>query len=123
MPGRVASQHCPLVFGRKLTLCCAAAGGSRLVVLVGVNDGLDRFAAGVVAPVGLHEHGVDLLEVDGSGMVAHGLDERAGAEVSSGPQDALGDAQDEVECVVGEGVVGQAAEVELGVDARCAWCG
>jgi len=84
-----------------------------MVLPVGVNHGLDRFAAGVVPPVGLHEHCVDLFEVHGSGAVAHGLDERAGAEVSNGPQDAFGDAQDEVECVVGEGVVGQPAEVEL----------
>ena len=30
----------------------------------------------VVAPVGLHEHGVDLLQIDGFGVVAHGFDER-----------------------------------------------
>jgi hypothetical protein len=28
-----------------------------------------------VAPVGLHEHGVDLLEIDGFDPVAHGFDE------------------------------------------------
>jgi hypothetical protein len=50
--------------------------------------------------MGLHEHGVDLFEVNGFGAVAHGFDEGTGTEVSNGPQNALGDAQDEVEGVV-----------------------
>lgn len=39
---------------------------------------------------------------------AHGFDEGSGTEVSNGTQDALGDAHDEVEGVVGECVVGPA---------------
>ena len=84
--------------------------------LIGENDGLLGFVAGVVTPVGLHEHGVDLFEINGLGAVAHGFDECADTEVSHGPQDALGDAQDEVEGVVGERVVRQAGVVQLGVD-------
>ena len=38
----------------------------------------------VVAPVRLHEHGVDLLDADGRGAVAHGFDERTEAKVVDG---------------------------------------
>ena len=94
----------------------AAVGTSGLGFLVGEDDGLLGFVAGVVAPVGLHEHGIDLLETDGFGAVAHGFDERAYTEVPDGPQDPFRDAQDEVERFVGEGVVRQAGEIELGVE-------
>ena len=43
--------------------------------LIGENDGLLGFVAGVVTPVGLHEHGVDLFEINGLGrwgQSAHG---------------------------------------------------
>jgi len=89
---------------------------SVLGFLIGENDGLLGFVAGVVTPVGLHEHGVDLFEINGFGAVAHGFDEGADTEIPHGPQDAFGDAQDEVEGVVGEGVVRQAGVVQLGVD-------
>jgi len=36
--------------------------------LVGDDEGLLRFFTGVVPPVGLHEHGVDLLEIDVHGV-------------------------------------------------------
>ena len=55
------------------------------------------FVAGVVTPVGLHEHGVDLFETGGFGAVAHGFDEGSDTEVSHGTKDAFGDAQNEVE--------------------------
>ena len=35
----------------------------------------------VISPVGLDKHAVDLLEVDGAGLVADGLDEGAHAGV------------------------------------------
>ena len=93
-----------LCFAGKSFFCvCPAA--SVLGFLIGENDGLLGFVTGVVTPVRLHEHGVDLFEVNGFGVVAHGFDEGADTEVSNGPQDALGDAQDEVEGVIGEGVV------------------
>ncbi len=38
----------------------------------------------VVAPVRLHEHGVDLLDADSPGAVAHGFDERTEAKVVDG---------------------------------------
>lgn len=40
----------------------------------------DRFgglSGGVVPPMGLEKNGVDLLEIDGLGLVAHGYDESA----------------------------------------------
>ena len=74
IPWRVVSQRCTLVFGRKVFFCvCPAA--SVLGFLIGENDGLLGFVTGVVTPVGLHEHGVDLFEVNGFGAVAHGFDE------------------------------------------------
>ena len=121
IPGRILvarlrpAPRCPLVFGRKSVLHRALAA-SILGFLVGDDEGLLGFVAGVVTPVGLHEPGVDLLQIDGFGVVAHGFDERADTEVPDGPQDAFRDAQDEVERFVGEGVVRQAGEVELGVE-------
>ncbi|MEI6604774.1 MAG: hypothetical protein WCP35_05655 [Verrucomicrobiota bacterium] len=118
IPWRVASPQCPPLFGQK---CLFGPDGSRVGVagvglLVGENEGLGGLVLHVVAPVRLHEHGVDLLEIDGLGLVADGFDKSTGAEVPDGAQDAFGEAQDEVERVVGEGVVRQAGEVELCVD-------
>ena len=84
-----------------------------------MDEGLLRFVTGVVAPVRLHEHGVDLLEIDGFDAISNGFDEGTGAEVSNGTQDAFGDAQHEVEGFVGEGVMRQTGEVQLGVDVGC----
>lgn len=69
-----------------------------------------------MTPVGLEEHCVDLLEIDGFGAVAHGFDERADAEVFDGPERAFRAACDEVEGFIREGGVRQADAVELGVD-------
>ena len=105
-----------LCLAGKVLVLHRALAASALGFLVGEDDGLLGFVAGVVTPVGLHEPGVDLLQIDGFGVVAHGFDERADTEVPDGPQDAFRDAQDEVERFVGEGVVRQAGEVELGVE-------
>ena len=52
----------------------------------------------------------------GFGKSARQSNEGFGAEVPDGPRDALRHAQDEVEGVVGEGVVRQAGDVQLGMD-------
>jgi hypothetical protein len=41
--------------------------------LIGLDEGLLGFVAVVVPPVGLHEHGVDLFEIDAVGLVANGV--------------------------------------------------
>lgn len=50
-------------------------------ILVGVawtnESGFDGFAFGVMTPVRLQEHGVDLAEINGFGLVPNGFDERA----------------------------------------------
>ena len=53
------------------------------------DEWLGGLVAGVVTPVGLHEHGIDLFEIDGFGLVAHGFDEGADAEVFHGPEGAF----------------------------------
>ena len=58
-----------------------------------------------MAPVGLEEDVVDLLEVDGFGAVADGFDHGANAEVFDGPEGAFGAAGDEVGGGFGEGIV------------------
>jgi hypothetical protein len=84
-----------------------------------LDEGLLGFVAVVVPPVGLHEHGVDLFEVNGLGLVANGFDERSDAEVFDGAQGAFGSAQDELDGILGEGGVGQGGEVELLMDVVC----
>jgi hypothetical protein len=49
--------------------------------LVAVDKRLGGFLPGVVPPVRLHEHGFDLFEIDGFGLVADGFDQGADAEV------------------------------------------
>ena len=60
------------------------------------------FVAGVVPPVGLHEDGVDLFEIDGCGAISDGFDEAADAEVFNGTQGAFGDTEDEGSGIVGD---------------------
>ena len=79
MPWRVASLRCPLHLGRKFSPVLRS-GGWRMGCLHGLVRRCWLVCASggsgsPVAPVGLHEHGVDLLEVDGFDMVAHGFDE------------------------------------------------
>jgi len=64
-------------------------------------------------PVGLHEDAVYLLEADFALAVADGFEQGADAEVADASEEAFGGADDERERVVGEGVVGQSAAVEL----------
>jgi hypothetical protein len=68
----------------KASVLHRALAGSIRGFLVGEDDRLMGFVSGVVTPVGLHEHGVDLLETDGFGAVAHGFDERPDTEVPEG---------------------------------------
>ena len=72
-------------------------------------------------PVRLHQHAVDLLEVDGLGAVADGLEHGAEAQVARAAQDALGGAHDQVQGLLAEGVVPELDAVELGEDegGRC----
>ena len=72
---------------------------------------------GVLAPVRLQEDAVDLLQVDGFGAIAHGLEQGTEAEVSRAAQDSLARAYDEAGGVVGEGRVCERDPVELGSDA------
>jgi hypothetical protein len=74
-------------------------------LLVGRRAGADGLGVGVVAPVGLHRHGVDLIRAGGFDAAAHGFDDGAHAEVPHGTQDAFRRAQDE-EGILGEGVEG-----------------
>ena len=46
--------------------------------------------AWVVPPMRLHENGVDLLEIDGAGLVADGFDQGTDAEVFDGAQRVFG---------------------------------
>jgi hypothetical protein len=62
------------VFGRKVLVLHRALAASVPGFLIGEDDGLPGFVAGVVTPVGLHEHGVDLFEINCFGAVAHGFD-------------------------------------------------
>jgi len=59
-----------------------------------------------VSPVWLEEDGVDLLEIDGFGVVPDGFDQCADTEVSGSSEGAFGAAGDEVEGFLGEGGVG-----------------
>lgn len=63
---------------------------------------LGEWGVVLFAPVRLHEDGVDLFEVDGAGLVAHGLDEARDTEVASEAQETFGCLDDEIECGIGE---------------------
>ena len=58
--------------------------------------------------MGLDENAVDLLEIDGADLVAHGFEQAAQAEVAGAAQQALAGAHDQRERFRGEGVVAQA---------------
>lgn len=60
----------------------------------GDEDGLLGFSGLVVTPVGLEKDGVDLLEVDGFGLVTDSLDEATGAEVFDGTEGSFRAADD-----------------------------
>ena len=69
-----------------------------------------------MSPVRLEENGVDLLEIDGFGVIPHGFDQGTDAEVSDGSERAFGAPGDEVDGFFGEGGMGQPDAVELRVD-------
>ena len=54
-----------------------------------------------------------MLEVDGAGLVADGLDEGGQAEVAGPAQEAFGGPYDKGKRVEGEDVVGQSGGIEL----------
>lgn len=74
--------------------------------LIAVDEGLGGFVLGIVPPVGLHEDGVDLFEIDSSGLIADGFYQGSDAEILDGPQGAFRKAQDEVDGFIGEGLMG-----------------
>ena len=73
IPWRVASPQRPPPFGQKCLFGTKGAQVIRMGFLVGEDEGLCGFVLHVVAPVRLHEHGVDLLEIDGLDLVADGF--------------------------------------------------
>src|SRR6056297_19280 len=70
----------------------------------------------VFPPVGLHEHGVDLVEPDGGDAVVEGLVHGGYAEIARAADDALGGADYQVDRLVAERAVGERGAVELGED-------
>lgn len=68
---------------------------------------------GFFAPMGLDEDAVDLLEVDVAGLVAHGFNERAQAEVASASEQAFAGAHQQSDGVLGADVVAETGPVEL----------
>jgi len=59
--------------------------------------------------MGLHEHAVDLFQIDGAGLIADRFDERRYAEIFCAPQQAFAGAHNEGERFGGEGVVAEPA--------------
>ncbi len=112
IPWPVASQQSRRLFHQRSG--SPWLGAHRL--LVAGDDGLWRFAVLIMAPVGLEQHRIDLLEIDGFGAIADGFDQCSDTEVAHGAQGSLGAACDEVESLLGEGAVGQADEIELSCD-------
>ena len=72
----------------------------------------------VFAPVRLDKDAVDLLEIDGAGLVADGFEEGTQTKIACAPEQAFAGADDERQGLGGEGVVAQADAVELGQDER-----
>lgn len=86
--------------------------------LIGDNRWLSGLILGVVPPVRLHEHGIDLLEVDDFGLVANGFYHGSDTEVFDRSQRALGKSENEIDRLVSERLVREASEVKLVVDER-----
>lgn len=84
--------------------------------LICLNEGLGGLVLGVLAPVGLHEDGVDLLDADGFCLVANGFDEGSDGEITDGAQDAFGDANEERDGFFTEGIVRESGLVKLIVE-------
>src|SRR5271155_3395339 len=71
---------------------------------------------GFLLPVGLQEDAVDVVDVDGLGGAADGLDQATDAEVAGLAQNAIGGADDEVHGRAAEGVVPESGAVEFAED-------
>ena len=67
-----------------------------------------------ISPMGLQEDAVDLFECDGFGLIADGLQHGTDTEVPGLADDPVGGSGDEVEGLVGEGVVSEIDAIELG---------
>ena len=67
----------------------------------------------VFSPVGLEQDAVDLFQIHDAGLVADGFQQRAEAEVAGATQEAFAATDDEREGVGAEGVVAEAAAIEL----------
>jgi hypothetical protein len=63
--------------------------------------------------VRLNEHAIDLFEVHDPGLVAHGFDEGAEAEIARAAQESLAGANDQGQRFLGEGVMAQTGAIEL----------
>ncbi len=68
--------------------------------------------------MGLDEDAVDLFEIDGADLVAHGFDQGTEAEIASATQESSAGANDERQRLGGEGIVAETGAVELGQDER-----
>jgi len=84
--------------------------------LVGEDERFDAFELVTVPPVRLVEHGVDLLDVNGSGLSSNGFDHAADTEVFCGSEVACVTFVDEVDGGFGEGIVGEFRFVEFAED-------
>jgi hypothetical protein len=79
IPRPVASQQSRLAFHQKSRSLWLGAHW----LLVGGDDGLGRFAILIMAPVGLEQDRIDLLEIDGFGAIADGFDQCSDTEVGA----------------------------------------
>ena len=70
----------------------------------------------LLLPVRLHQHAVDVVDVDGLGGTADGLDHAADAEVAGLTQNAVGRTHDQLDGGRREGVVAQADAVQFAQD-------
>ena len=77
-----------------------------------------------MTPVGLHEDGVDLFEIDGFCAVTDGFEQGAEAEVFHGAQGSFRGPYDECGGVLGKGAVRESDTIQLAVDEvlKCGGC-
>jgi hypothetical protein len=68
--------------------------------------------------VRLHEDAVNLFEVDDTGLVADGLDQRRDTEFFGSTQQPFAGAHDEGERICGEGMVAESGAIPLSQDKR-----
>jgi hypothetical protein len=70
----------------------------------------------VGSPVGLQKYAVDLGEVDGFGVITNRFEQGGDAEVATASEQTFGGAEDQIEGLLGEGVVSQTHAVEFAQD-------